>query len=390
MTNDFQTGEVLATDEISATASQYPLIALESGTKHSVTAYHFGEPGARPKAYLQAGLHADEFPGMLVLHYLRPMLEQAQQRGKLTGEIVLLPQANPLGLTQHHQGFLNGRYEAETGSNFNRDFPELAAAVGKKVAKKLGQDAQENIALIRAEMATVLAAKRPKSAIDSLRNTLLTLAHDADLVFDLHADNEALVHMYTGPALWPDASDIAAELDARAILLADLSGGNPFDEACSAPWWQLAERFPDNPIPPACLATTLELGSNDDVDIRQAQDQAAALYRLLERRGVISGPEASALPALRCEATPLAAMSQVKAPQAGLVAYHLRLGDTVKKGDLIATIIDPLKGSTEVLAETDGILFARHSQTYAWPGKIIGKVAGSELLDGREGLLLSD
>lgn len=377
-------------DQTAVTASQYPLVALESGTEHVVTAYRFGEPGARPKAYLQAGLHADEFPGMLALHYLLPMLEQAQQRGKLTGEIVLLPQANPLGLTQHHQGFLNGRYESETGSNFNRDFPDLAAAVGEKLADKLGADAQENIALIRAEMSAALAEITPETAIDSLRHTLLTLAYDADLVFDLHADNQALVHMYTGPALWPDASDIAAELDVRAVLLADLSGGNPFDEACSAPWWQLAERFPGNPIPPACLATTLELGSNDDVDIRQAQDQAAALYRLLERRGVISGPEASALPALRCEATPLAAMSQVKAPQAGLVAYHLRLGDTVKKGELIATIIDPLNGSAEVLAETDGVLFARHSQTYAWSGKIIGKVAGTDPLDDRQGLLLSD
>ena len=93
---------------------------------------------------------------------------------------------------------------------------------------------------------------------------------------------------------------------------------------------------------------------------------------------------------MRCEATPLAAMSQVKAPQAGLVAYDLRLGHTVQNGELIATIIDPLNGSAEVLAETDGVLFARHSQTYAWPGKIIGKVAGTEPLDDRQGLLLSD
>lgn len=377
-------------DQTAGTVSHYPLVALESGTKHVVTAYRFGKSGARPKAYLQAGLHADEFPGMLALHYLLPMLEQAQQQGKLNGEIVLLPQANPLGLTQYPQGFLNGRYESETGSNFNRDFPDLTSAVADKLADKLGANAQQNILLIRAEMAAALAGTESKTAIDSLRHTLLTLAHDADLVFDLHADNRALVHMYTGPALWPDASDIAAELDTRAILLADISGGNPFDEACSAPWWQLADIFPDNPIPPACLATTLELGSNDDVDIRQAQDQAAALYRLLERRGVIRASAMPALPELRCEATLLAAMSQVKAPQAGLVAYHLQLGDRVKKGDLIATIIDPLNGSAEVLAETDGILFALHSQTYAWPGKVIGKVAGSELLDGREGLLLSD
>lgn len=37
------------------------------------------------KAYLQAGLHADEFPGMLVLHILTRLLTEAEARGRLTG-----------------------------------------------------------------------------------------------------------------------------------------------------------------------------------------------------------------------------------------------------------------------------------------------------------------
>ena len=85
-------------------------------------------------------------------------------------------------------------------------------------------------------------------------------------MLDLHADNEAVVHLYTGTPLWPDAADIAAETGARAVLLAEISGGNPFDEACSGPWWALARRFPDAAIPPACLAATVELRSNNDVD----------------------------------------------------------------------------------------------------------------------------
>ena len=66
------------------------------------------------------------------------------------------------------------------------------------------------------------------------------LAHDADLVLDLHADNQAVMHLYTGTPLWPEVRDLAAELGARAVLLAEVSGGNPFDEACSGPWWALA------------------------------------------------------------------------------------------------------------------------------------------------------
>jgi hypothetical protein len=36
-----------------------------------------------------------------------------------------------------------------------------------------------------------------------------------------------------------------------------------------------------------------------------------------------------------------------------------------------------LREEVEVIAETDGILFARHSQPYAWQGKVIGKIAGA-------------
>jgi len=238
-------------------------------------------------------------------------------------------------------------------------------------------------------MGKALTAIQPATALDAMRHRLMTLAHDADLVLDLHADNQALPHIYTGTPLWPGAQDIAAEIGARAVLLAEVSGGNPFDEALSGPWWALARARPEAAIPPACLAATLELGSNDDVDMRLAQDQAAALYRILERRGLVEGTPGQ-LPGALCGATPLNAMSQVKAPVGGLVAYHRQLGDSLRAGEVIATIIDPLGDSLEVTAETDGILFARHSQPFAWPGKVIGKIAGTSELAHRQGLLLTD
>lgn len=365
----------------------FPLPPTGAGASHRITAFRYGTEGARPKAYLQAGLHADEFPGMLALHILRPMLERAAERGLIRGEILILPQANPLGLTQHPNGFLYGRHEAESGENFNRAYPDLTERLGDLAG--LGADPAENVALIRAAMGRALAASRPRKALTAMRHQLMSLAHDADLVLDLHADNQALPHLYTGTPLWPEAADIAAEIDARAILLAEVSGGNPFDEALSGPWWALARAHPGIPIPPACLAATLELGSNDDVDMGLARDQAAALYRILERRGLIEG-EPRALPALQAQATDLTAMAQVKAPATGLVAYRRRLGDSVRAGEVVAEIIDPLGDSTEVLAETDGLLFARHSQPYAWRGKVIGKIAGDQVLDSRKGALLTD
>ena len=57
---------------------------------------------------------------------------------------------------------------------------------------------------------------------------------------------------------------------------------------------------------------------------------------------------------------------------------------------MVATIIVPAGEEVEVIAETDGILFARHSQPYAWQGKVIGKIAGSVPLATRQGNLLTD
>lgn len=201
------------------------------GSPHRLTVLSFGAAGTGRKAYLQAGLHADELPGMLVLRILAGHLAEAEARGALHGEILLVPQANPIGLTQTETSFLFGRLESGTGENFNRNYADLSDLP----SLSLGPDAAANVETIRAAMSARLAAMPPDGALAQLRHRLLTLAHDADLVLDLHADNEAEPHMYVGPALWPAAKDIAAAIDARAVLLAEVSGGRPFDEACAGP-----------------------------------------------------------------------------------------------------------------------------------------------------------
>ncbi|WP_108262695.1 M14 family zinc carboxypeptidase [Mangrovicoccus ximenensis] len=223
------------------------LLGFGPENARTLTVLRFGTPGARPKVYLQAGLHADELPGMLVLSRLAALLGEAAAKGLIRGEIVLVPVANPIGLSQIHGGYLRGRHDDATGENYNRGYPDLAEMVSGTIGDALGADAAANVAAIRAAMKQAIAGLPVRSELDGLRIRLMELAHDADIVLDLHADNEALVHLYTGNALWPAAADLAAEIDARAVLLCDLSGGHPFDEACSGPWWALAAAFPGHP-----------------------------------------------------------------------------------------------------------------------------------------------
>ena len=47
-----------------------PLGADRPGTQRTLLVHRYGDPDARPKAYLQAALHADETPALLVAHHL--------------------------------------------------------------------------------------------------------------------------------------------------------------------------------------------------------------------------------------------------------------------------------------------------------------------------------
>jgi predicted deacylase len=113
------------TDAVPSSAPRRETIALPSvatGTRREIEVLRFGAPGARPKAYLQAGLHADELPGMLVLRVLAGLLEGSE----VIGEVVVVPVANPIGLAQQVQGYLRGRYEDNSAGNFNRGYADLA------------------------------------------------------------------------------------------------------------------------------------------------------------------------------------------------------------------------------------------------------------------------
>ena len=346
-----------------------------TGARREIEVLSFGDPEARPKAYVQTALHADELPGMLVMRRLIEALSQHAERGEIIGEIVIIPVANPIGLAQVQGDYMQGRVERGTNRNFNRGFPDLAQLIIKKIEPKLGQDPASNIAVIRKAMVKALSKIDPVDAFEKMQLALITNACDADIVLDLHADNQALVHLYTGKKLWPDAADLAAEIDARAVLLCDYAGDAPFDEACGGPWWVLPEMLPSFPIPPACLSATVELRSNNDVSGDLARRDANAILRFLMRRGCLKG-EAGTLPRLLGDAIPIDEMHRLTASIEGVIDYKLKLGDMVRKGDVIAEVI-PARGEVETIASPiNGLLFARHDQTWAWPGKTIGKIAG--------------
>jgi predicted deacylase len=360
----------------------HPLVSPSLGSFKTLSSFHFGKPGLGPKIYIQASLHAEELPGMLVAHHLRALLEAADVAGHLQCEVVLVPVANPIGLAQRLDHKPMGRFELDTSENFNRCYPDLAAAVAPAVLDQLGADAQANVTTIRQAMGDYLNHWQPTTELQSLRRTLLQLAHDADYMLDLHCDCEAVLHFYTEETCWPGMAALAHCLGAQAILLAKSSGNRPIDECLSGVWWQLADRLKASgqnvALPQACCSTTIELRGELDVRHDLAQTDAQAIVNWMRHIGALSDQAATAVPAPRCQATPLAGSETLRAPSAGMVVFAAEPGQVLAVGNLVAEVIDPIANQTHrVTAGVAGVLYARIRDRYVTSGGELGKIAGA-------------
>lgn len=356
----------------------HPLLTRTPCTQRCLTSLHYGQPSDAGKVYLQASLHADELPGMLALHHLRRLLDSAEARGDVLGEIVLVPIANPIGLEQTLMHDAMGRFDFNSGENFNRRYPNLAPLIGERLGRELSHDLRENRQLIRRAMHDALQQMQPDSEIDSMRRAQLQLAHDADIVLDLHCDAQAVVHLYGAPADWPQIEPLARLLGAQATLLASDTGAGSFDEACGQPWGQLAEQFAERfPIPSGCIAATVELRGEADVEHGLAARDAEALYGFLQHRGVLAGSPPP-LPALLQNATPFSGSLTLRAPCAGLVVFLHPPGTWINANEAVVHLIDPLSGDTqEICSAVSGIMYMRSAIRFAAPGIELCKIAGA-------------
>lgn len=364
---------------------EHPLPSPSLGSHKTLVSFHFGAPEARPKVYVQASLHAEELPGMLAAHHLREHLQVAEAAGRMRGQVILVPAANPIGLGQRLDHKAMGRFELDTAQNFNRHYPDLAEAVAARAMNRLGPDPQANVATVRALVGEWLQAWQPASELEGLRRRLLLLSHDADFVLDLHCDSEAVMHLYSEEACWAPLEPLARLLGCRAVLLARESGGGPFDERLSGLWWQLAGRLRATgvqaPLPQACASTTVELRGERHVSHELAREDARAIAAFLEHTGVVATDRPVELPALPCTPTPLSGSQTLRSSAPGVLVFLVPPGAVLAAGDVVAQVIDPTAAGQarvhEVRAEVAGVLYATVRERYVLTGGEVGKVAGA-------------
>lgn len=361
------------------------LVGSTPGTTYQLRALHFGPSGGK-KVYLQASLHGDELPGSLVSYYLHHELLRLEQENRLEAHIVLVPFCNPIGLGQMLDYQHIGRFHLATAQNFNR--LQIGADLFSKLVDIIEREEHvwfdnvaDNTRLIRSYLKRLIDELPVLTETDSLHKSLLSLSYDADLVLDLHCDNQSVMHLYGTPAAWPKLEPLARYLGSHCQLLSEDSGTNSFDEVLSLIWARLQAQYPEVALELACTSSTVEFRGEYDLSHELAEQDAKAIIQYLNHQGFVSlaAESTEEPPALVNEAHPLGGICYVDAPVAGIAVYLVQPGDWVEAGQAIVDILDPISLSkTTVTSPARGVVFAHSAQRLARPERKLMSISSPD------------
>ncbi|AXI41445.1 succinylglutamate desuccinylase/aspartoacylase family protein [Sulfitobacter sp. SK011] len=309
------------------------------GQELALSVFQFVGSNDGPAVYIQAALHSHEMPGVAALDQLMPRLVAAENEARLAGSITLVPHANPIGLAQAVYGETLGRFDANTRVNFNRSFPT--------------------------DIATELTGK---PAAECLKATLLTLAERADVVLDLHCDDEGPVYLYISEGQLDEGLRLARAMQAAVILTDAADDPISFDLAVGARWAVESRNADDR------FAATIELRGMMDVTPDFAKQDADGLYRYLVDIGTVIDD----LPAIDSVDPTMGAVDDavlISTAEPGAILYDVLIGDWVTKGQRLAVILsEPGSAHHEILSPFDGQVMTRRDRRFARRGDDVIKV----------------
>lgn len=326
------------------------------GSGYSFTVLRFsGSDADAPAAYLQAALHGNELPGVAALHFLVPMLAAAEREGRLRGRVTVVPYANPIGSMQHAYGEHMGRFSLGTRVNFNRSFPMID----------------------RPDPSLLVSDDAPLFAEERLKARLVALSLGHELILDLHCDDEGEPYIYAPAQLWSGMSDLASALGSTAAIVWSETSDHAFEEAALQPYLGLP---PEAARLQRRVVSTVEFRGRVDVSAELGSRDAAGLYRFLVGRGVIEDASTAPPSDFGGLVVPIDHVEMMHAPAGGAILYAVKPGDTVRAGDLLATILvapGEEGGAIEVRAPQDGTILTRRAHRLTRTGDDLLKLLGS-------------
>ena len=327
---------------------------MASGAKLTVPVYSFEGQQANsqstkekksPNVYIQANMHGAEVQGNAVIFQLLELLKDL----KINGDITLVPYANPVGCNHKNGEYTLGRFDPITGVNWNRMYHFDESVIEPFAKQHLGKSDSEIEANFKQLMLNEIEQKLDHNIFglttgQRIAYQLQRLAHQADLVLDLHTGPISSKHLYC-PEYCQDSANYF-DIPHTLIIPNDFDGA--LDEATFCPWWSLQDAFKnigrDISISEGVLnkeSFTVELGSQEQIDLTVAHQDALGILSYLNYKGVLAEQHS-------CDFKPqtmtrygcyLKDYKALYSPMGGMVDYLAEFGQPIPAGEPLARIL---------------------------------------------------
>ncbi|MCJ8294918.1 MAG: M14 family metallopeptidase [Colwellia sp.] len=320
---------------------------MASGAKLTVPVYAFkveNNTGSNtgPNVYIQANMHGAEVQGNAVIFQLLELLQHC----KLQGNITLVPYANPVACNHKNGEYTLGRFDPITGVNWNRMY-HFDENVIEPFAQQYLDASEDDIK----DKFQQLLVNEVESKLEQntwglttgqrIAYQLQRLAHKADIVLDLHTGPISSKHLYC-----PEyAQDSAKYFDIEHTLLIPNGFDGAMDEATFCPWWSLQQAYQvlgrNFTMGQGAFkreSFTVELGSQEQIDLDVAKQDALSILSYLQYQGVIDNKEYQPQKMTRY-AGYLKDYKALYSPMGGMVDYLAEFGKPLAAGEPLARIL---------------------------------------------------
>jgi predicted deacylase len=323
---------------------------MASGAKLTVPVYRLkaninAVQNKGPSVYIQANMHGAEVQGNAVIYQLLELLKKL----KIKGDITLVPYANPVGCNHKNGEYTLGRFDPITGVNWNRMYHFDEAMIMPFAEQHIGTSEEEVEASFKQLMLAGIEQKLDHNIFglttgQRIAYQLQRLAHQADLVLDLHTGPISSKHLYC-PEYCRDSADY---FDIPHTLIIPNNFDGALDEATFCPWWTLQDKFKtlgrDISISEGVLnkeSFTVELGSQEQIDLDVAHQDALGILSYLNYKGVLAEEHRGDFKPQRMTryGCYLKDYKALYSPMGGMVDYLAEFGQPLNAGEPLARIL---------------------------------------------------
>jgi len=310
-----------------------------SGRSLNVPIYRISSGLDGPTVYIQSSIHGAEVQGNVVIFHLL----QALKGQCIMGEIILVPNCNPVGTNIKAGEYTLGRFDPVNGTNWNRGYyydSDQVLTFAKKVEK---HDTVDDIKRqFRAHLSTAIDNKLAQpwglGLAQQLNLSLQQLSVNADIVLDLHNGPVSTRHAYI-----PEYAKAAAlQFSIPHCIFIPNKFAGALDEASFCPWWTLQDTLKakfNREYDFGVQAFTLEMGSQEVISFSEGEKDAKSILGYLSCKGVLMSKDYA--PAdMRRIGVMLEDYKTLYTDFGGMVEYCVSPGQHVKKGETLARVLN--------------------------------------------------